>query len=186
MAAGAELAVSAIRAVASYPPVLRLPRDEAAVDRLSHPIRGHQADGRSRIRRGAAIDEVETVLQEAAHAGVNDVLRSDALLIATSENFGSLSGMVKDFFERRFTLRRQSRRQALQRARLRQQRRRRRDGYRSHRHGLASVQGAPRPRLQERSHRAAACTCRKRRSRGAEIGGTLAGALRPESSVGPR
>jgi len=46
------------------------------------------------------IDDVATVLKRAADAGVDDVLRCDALLIATSENFGSLSGMVKDFLER--------------------------------------------------------------------------------------
>jgi NAD(P)H-dependent FMN reductase len=46
------------------------------------------------------IDDVETVVKHAADAGINDLLRCDALLIATSENFGSLSGMVKDFLER--------------------------------------------------------------------------------------
>lgn len=46
------------------------------------------------------IDDVETLLTRAADAGVDDVLRCDALIIATSENFGSLSGMVKDFLER--------------------------------------------------------------------------------------
>jgi multimeric flavodoxin WrbA len=46
------------------------------------------------------VDDVETVLKRAAEAGVDDLLGCDALLIATSENFGSLSGMVKDFLER--------------------------------------------------------------------------------------
>jgi multimeric flavodoxin WrbA len=51
--------------------------------------------------RGACeIAEADTVLLRAAEAGVDDLLRCDALLVATSENFGSLSGMVKDFFER--------------------------------------------------------------------------------------
>ncbi len=45
-------------------------------------------------------EEVDTVLKRAADAAVDDVLHCDALLIATSENFGSLSGMVKDFLER--------------------------------------------------------------------------------------
>ena len=39
-------------------------------------------------------------LPEARDAGVADLLRCDALLVATSENFGSLAGMTKDFFER--------------------------------------------------------------------------------------
>src|SRR4051794_17714861 len=47
-----------------------------------------------------SIDEVNTVLKRASEAGVEDLLRCDGLLVATSENFGSLSGMVKDFFER--------------------------------------------------------------------------------------
>ncbi len=46
------------------------------------------------------IDDVETVVKHAADAGIDDLLHCDALLIATSENFGSLSGMVKDFLER--------------------------------------------------------------------------------------
>jgi len=46
------------------------------------------------------IDDVDTVLKRARDATVDDLLGCDALLIATSENFGSLSGMVKDFLER--------------------------------------------------------------------------------------
>ncbi len=47
-----------------------------------------------------ASDEVETSLLRAVDAGPDDLLHCDALIIATSENFGSLSGMVKDFLER--------------------------------------------------------------------------------------
>ncbi len=51
--------------------------------------------------RGArAIDDVATTMGRAAEAGVDDLLDCDALLVATSENFGSLSGMTKDFLER--------------------------------------------------------------------------------------
>lgn len=46
------------------------------------------------------IENIDVILKHAAGASVDDVLRCDAILIATSENFGSLSGMVKDFFER--------------------------------------------------------------------------------------
>ena len=46
--------------------------------------------------------EVEVVFRQARDAGVDDLLACDALLVATSENFGSLSGMTKDFFERVF------------------------------------------------------------------------------------
>jgi len=43
---------------------------------------------------------VESMLQRAADTGIDDLLRADALLIATSENFGGMAGMIKDFFER--------------------------------------------------------------------------------------
>ncbi|MCC7327612.1 MAG: flavodoxin family protein [Burkholderiales bacterium] len=54
--------------------------------------------------RDSALDvpEVEVVYMRARDAGVAELLRCDALLVATSENFGSLSGMTKDFFERVF------------------------------------------------------------------------------------
>jgi NAD(P)H-dependent FMN reductase len=46
------------------------------------------------------IDDVATVRMRAVDAGVDDLLQCDGLVIATSENFGSLSGIVKDFLER--------------------------------------------------------------------------------------
>lgn len=52
-------------------------------------------------REGAlATGDVQVVYRGAADAGVPDLLQCDALLVATSENFGSLAGMTKDFFER--------------------------------------------------------------------------------------
>jgi multimeric flavodoxin WrbA len=47
-----------------------------------------------------AIGDVEVLYRHAAEAGVPDLLACDALLVATSENFGSLAGATKDFFER--------------------------------------------------------------------------------------
>lgn len=46
------------------------------------------------------IDGVHSELRRAADAGVDDLLHADALLIATSENFGGMAGMIKDFLER--------------------------------------------------------------------------------------
>ena len=43
---------------------------------------------------------VDALLRRAADAGVADVLAADALLIAASENFGGVAGMIKDFLER--------------------------------------------------------------------------------------
>ena len=45
---------------------------------------------------------VGVVLRRARDAGIADLLGCDGLLVATSENFGSLAGMTKDFFERVF------------------------------------------------------------------------------------
>jgi len=47
-----------------------------------------------------AIEGVVTAMKRAASAGVEDLAAADALLIATSENFGGMAGMVKDFLER--------------------------------------------------------------------------------------
>ena len=47
-----------------------------------------------------SIEDVETVLLPAGHACVSDLVAADALLVATSENFGGMAGMVKDFLER--------------------------------------------------------------------------------------
>jgi multimeric flavodoxin WrbA len=47
-----------------------------------------------------SIVDVDTVLLRAADAAVADLMAADALLIATSENFGGMAGIVKDFLER--------------------------------------------------------------------------------------
>lgn len=52
-------------------------------------------------RDGAqSIEDIRVIFLRAHIAGVDDLLDCDALLVATSENFGSLAGMSKDFFER--------------------------------------------------------------------------------------
>ena len=49
-----------------------------------------------------SIDDVDTSLRRAPDAGVADLVAADALIIASSENFGGMAGMVKDFLERTF------------------------------------------------------------------------------------
>jgi multimeric flavodoxin WrbA len=49
-----------------------------------------------------SIGEIETVLKRAADAGVADLASASALIVATSENFGGMAGIVKDFLERTF------------------------------------------------------------------------------------
>ena len=47
-------------------------------------------------------DEVDLRVLKALEAGVDDLLWADGLIIATPENFGYMSGMMKDFLERIF------------------------------------------------------------------------------------
>ena len=68
-----------------------------------HSQFGGSAQMAQAAREGAIdVGDVDVVVKRAQDAGVDDLLACDALLVATSENFGSLSGMTKDFFERVF------------------------------------------------------------------------------------
>ena len=48
------------------------------------------------------VPEVETRLKMALRAGLDDLLWAHGLLLGTPENFGYMSGMVKDFFDRTY------------------------------------------------------------------------------------
>ncbi len=53
--------------------------------------------------RGAShsdIDNVQVVLKEPLTATADDVMSCDGIIIGTTENFGYMSGLIKDFFER--------------------------------------------------------------------------------------
>ena len=53
--------------------------------------------------RGAAVDpDVRTVLLRAPDAQPGDVLAADGYLFATPENLASMSGVMKDFFDRTY------------------------------------------------------------------------------------
>ena len=55
------------------------------------------------VAKGAAGEpEVTVRLLHCSDAGPNDVLQADALVLGTPENFGYMSGMMKDFLERIF------------------------------------------------------------------------------------
>ena len=55
------------------------------------------------VARGAQAEEgVKVVVKRCADAGPEDVLRADGLILGTPENFGYMSGMMKDFLERVF------------------------------------------------------------------------------------
>ena len=55
------------------------------------------------VERGAKTEEgVRVVVKRCAEAGPEDVLGADGLILGTPENFGYMSGMMKDFLERVF------------------------------------------------------------------------------------
>jgi multimeric flavodoxin WrbA len=55
------------------------------------------------VERGARAEEgVRVVVKRCAEAGPGDVLAADGLILGTPENFGYMSGMMKDFLERIF------------------------------------------------------------------------------------
>lgn len=46
------------------------------------------------------IDNVNVIVKTPLHTHVADVLQADAIIIGTTENFGYMAGLTKDFFER--------------------------------------------------------------------------------------
>lgn len=57
------------------------------------------------VERGARhpdVSDVEVRVQLALEAGVDDLLWADAVLLGTPENFGYMSGGMKDFLDRTF------------------------------------------------------------------------------------
>lgn len=55
------------------------------------------------VARGALLEaSVKVRLLRCSEAGPEDVLAADALVLGTPENFGYMSGMMKDFLERIF------------------------------------------------------------------------------------
>ena len=57
---------------------------------------------RAALAETEAEAEVRVVRKRRAEAGPDDVLAADGLVLATPENFGYMSGMMKDFLERIF------------------------------------------------------------------------------------
>ncbi|HQL00139.1 MAG TPA: flavodoxin domain-containing protein [Smithellaceae bacterium] len=64
---------------------------------------GHTRKMAEAVCEGAkTIDDVEVVLKKAADATLADLLTCDGLAVGTPENFGYMSGMIKDFFDRTY------------------------------------------------------------------------------------
>jgi len=55
------------------------------------------------VARGARAEGgVQVILKRCSEAGPQDLLAADGLILGTPENFGYMSGMMKDFLERVF------------------------------------------------------------------------------------
>ena len=70
-----------------------------------HTQTGHTQALAMAVVRGAGhpeVDGVETRLRRAVDAGLADLLWADAVAFGTPENFGQLSGGMKDFFDRTY------------------------------------------------------------------------------------
>jgi multimeric flavodoxin WrbA len=61
---------------------------------------GRMADA---VERGARSEPgVQIIVKRCAEAGPDDLLAADGVILGTPENFGYMSGMMKDFLERVF------------------------------------------------------------------------------------
>ena len=57
---------------------------------------------RAALKEAEAESDVRVVAKRCSEAGPEDVLGADAIALGTPENFGYMSGMMKDFLERVF------------------------------------------------------------------------------------
>lgn len=68
-----------------------------------HSQTGHTARMAEAVAEGAAaIEGVTVIMKQAAEATAEDLLWADGVAIGSPENFGYLSGMIKDFFDRTY------------------------------------------------------------------------------------
>ena len=102
--------ISAACAIKLLHMVQRVPED---IERHMHSAKHllivyHSQSGRTRsmakaVWRGARrVPEVVTRLKMARYAAVHDLLWAQGLLLGTPENFGYMSGALKDFFDRTY------------------------------------------------------------------------------------
>jgi len=68
-----------------------------------HSQTGHTKRMADAVYEGAkSIEDVEVTLKKAADASLEDLLTCSGLAVGTPENFGYMSGMIKDFFDRTY------------------------------------------------------------------------------------
>ena len=70
--------------------------------KTAHMAEAAERGASAALAEAEAANEVRVVVKRAAEAGPADLLAADALLLGTPENFGYMSGMIKDFLERVF------------------------------------------------------------------------------------
>lgn len=70
------------------------------VANLPSPNTQKLADALLRGARDQQIEGVEVVFREPLDAGPEDVLACHGIILGTTENFGYMSGLIKDFLER--------------------------------------------------------------------------------------
>lgn len=70
---------------------------------VCHSHSGGTREMADAVAAGARLEVgVETRLEVALEAGIEELLWADALIFGTPENFGYMSGALKDFFDRTF------------------------------------------------------------------------------------
>lgn len=68
-----------------------------------HSQTGHTQKMAGAVADGAkTIEGVEVILKKAGDATLDDLLACNGLAIGTPENFGYMSGLIKDFFDRTY------------------------------------------------------------------------------------
>ncbi|HDS05698.1 MAG TPA: flavodoxin, partial [Deltaproteobacteria bacterium] len=70
---------------------------------IYHSQTGNTKKMAEAVAEGAwAVEGVEVILKKAADATLEDLFEADGLAVGTPENFGYMSGMLKDFFDRTY------------------------------------------------------------------------------------
>jgi len=83
--------------------LLRLKDSMPKILIVYHSQTGHTEQLAQAVFEGAkAILDVHVILKKAAEASLEDLLTCDGLAVGTPENFGYMSGMIKDFFDRTY------------------------------------------------------------------------------------
>jgi multimeric flavodoxin WrbA len=69
---------------------------------IYHSQSGNTAQMAESAREGALGEGITIIYKRAFDANIDDLLACDGLLLATPENFGYMSGALKDFFDRTY------------------------------------------------------------------------------------